>query len=666
MIELTALFTDGAVLQRRMWIPVWGKSVSRHLVGVKIGGNSAYARCGRDGSFLVRLPAMEAGGPYDLVITDCDSGETRTVSDVMVGEVWIAGGQSNMQYLLNSDWSVNAALPEEEKEKSVNRIQLREFLDSIQHPELIRGITVPMVASGCEEHDFDGKWMHLTRENAPWFCAVGNWFARFIQQDLGVAVGIICSNWGGTVAEAWTSMGGLMSNPDTIPLVTQHHLGMAKREPWETVQLSQEELVKQLAKPDPGNTGFDKGWAKPEFDDSSWRDFELPQCWTASGYSGNGAVWVRRKVSVPASWIGKELTLHLGPVDKQDVTYINGQKTGGMGEGLDSRYWCARRRYTVPGTLVTGTELTIAIRAYSFLWAGNFGGEKENYFLLNPETQERIPLAEKPWKFGVELDCGVLPVPGANTAPGPGTPNTAGILFDAMIRPLIPYGIRGVIWYQGESNANRLDQSRQYAGALSTMIRDWRHHWGQGDFPFIQVLLAKYENSGPRHSWAVLRESQQKCAAELPNVYSASAVDIGEAKDIHPQNKKDVGFRLAQSALYHVYHRSEVVPCGPQLTGVSVENGRIRLFFRYAEGLRFKGGKPAGFQLGSMDEVRKVPLFCDADTVAIEGSTLVVSSAACPAPAVVRYAWDNCPEGNLYNGAGLPAEPFRTDTENTF
>ena len=657
MITLNPLFCDGAVFQQKKTLSIWGKATEGNHLKAEFAGNEAHTKAALGGKFMFRLPPVEAGGPYTLTITDLTSGETVSVKDILVGEVWLASGQSNMEYALNTDWVTST---EEELHGShcVNRIQEEEYCSTIPDPSKLRFITVTKRASGTEEETFRGEWKYMDEINAPSASAVAAWFARFVQEKINVPMGLVIAPWGGTIAEAWTSRAGLLSNPETAPMVDDADKILRQENCWTrpetlTAQIPEDTCI------DPGNEGFGKGWAEPDFDDSGWQTMRIPGSWIKQGISGNGALWVRKEIQLPADWEGKELQLVMGGIDKQDVTYFNGVKVGGCGEGADSTFWNQQRKYTIPGNLVKGGRNVLAIRAYSFIYDGAFLGSKKGYFITAAGSDDTIMLAGD-WKANAELDLGVI-TPAA-TLPGPGNPNTPGILFNSMIRPLIPFAIRGVIWYQGESNAHSVGDSLLYEDKIATMIRDWRYQWGQGDFPFIQTQLANFSPElDPEFvedsRWAFLREAQRIVCNKLPEVTMCTAIDAGELTDIHPQDKKTVGKRMALNALHHVYGKKEIVPFGPLYQNSAVEGNSIRINFLYADGMTCRTDRPQSFYIAGEDQN-----FHPATSVRIEGSSIVVSSDAVAAPCAVRYAWSDAAISTLYNSAGLPASSFRTDS----
>ena len=346
--------------------------------------------------------------------------------------------------------------------------------------------------------------------------------------------------------------------------------------------------------------------------------------------------------------------LDIGAVDKQDITYFNGEQVGATGKGFEQEHWNVHRSYQIPGRLVRPGRNVIAVRAYSFVFAGGLIGPSAAMQIARVAgSGTSIPLSGA-WRFQVEHDFGLVVPPVA--VPGEGSSNSPHMLFDNMILPLLPYGIRGAIWYQGESNADAADK---YRHLMVEMIRCWRHAWGQGDFPFIQVQLANYMAPAPfqpQSEWALLREAQFQATRE-PGVGMAVAIDIGEANDIHPKNKRDVGHRLSQWALAETYGR-QIVPSGPLYSRMTIEGDRIRIYFDAAEGgLVAKSGALNTFVIAGEDR-----RFVEAVAV-IDGATVVVRSGKVPEPMAVRYAWADNPEGcNLTNAEGLPASPFRTDT----
>lgn len=661
-LKLAWLFRDHAVLQQQMPIPVWGTADPGVPVAVTLNGKTVHTTSSKTGEFLVRLPAETAGGPYELTVT---SGWKKVqIQDVMIGEVWIAGGQSNMQYQLDSEWGPHwSTMTEDQRNASLNRVQFREYQDTLTDANMIRALLVPRLTSWSKETEAESTWAIMDASNVGGLTAVGAWFGRFLRERTGVPVGIISCNWGGTIAEAWISRSGLLSNPLTTNLIETKDRDYAEPpvDPREINERQKAIFIQTNKLDDPGNKGVEMGWAKPDFDDSSWKDMTIPGDWMTQNIAkGNGVVWVRSRLQIPEEWLGKDLVLNLGPIDKQDITYFNGVEIGRSGKGYEEEYWNVPRTYTIPGNLVTSTSVVIAIRAYSFFFNGKIHGEPSQYSIAPKDSaQDAIPLAGI-WKATAEVDFGKMYSFNVYYPYGTANPNTPTILFDAMIHEVIPYGIRGVIWYQGESNAEAIQQGKNYRSILGTLIKDWRYLWEQDDFPFIQVQLAGFHHplqpTRSQEVWPYLRESQVGVCLDLPNVYLASAIDIGDYEDIHPMNKKTVGERLIKTAMYHVYGDTNEVPFGPLYQSSTVEGNTIRITFQYGQGMYFKDGEARDFYIAGEDGN-----FVPADKVVIDGESILVSAKSIAAPVAVRYAWSNFPEGNLYNAEGLPASSFRTD-----
>jgi sialate O-acetylesterase len=643
-MKLAALFSDHAVLQRDRPVPVWGWTQPRTRVRVKLGVHLAETLSGADGRFIARLPPMSAGGPFTMEVTTSDSSERVVVNDVFVGEVWLCSGQSNMEMRL--------------KETGSDGLKESEAADL----PLLRSVTIPRLALAGRQSDVVAAWEVCNPETAGDFTAVGYHFARTLQARLHVPVGVVNASWGGTPVEAWISRESLVEDPELRLGVEYADATLNNSEFWrgtnpcdfsDPVQRDNF-LAEKLCPADPGNMALGRGWAAPDCDDRTWETMRLPGSWQSQGHNYSGVFWFRRTVEIPAAWAGRDLVLGIGAVDKMDVTYFNGEPAGAMGKGFETQHWSTPRQYRVPGRLVKAGRNVIAVRVYSFIYAGGMLGPRDTMMLTpSGETGGGIPLHGE-WKFAVEHNLGVVQ-PFA-CVPGPGNEKSSGILYDNMIAPLVPYAIRGALWYQGESNT--ATDADHYGARLERLIRDWRHVWGQGDFVFLTVQLPNYRADPAQergNTWALVREAQLRSLA-LPETGLAVTIDIGEADDIHPRNKRDVGMRLAQWALVRAYGVAGV-PAGPLFESATIEGDRIRIRFRHVGGgLVARGGSLRTCVVADMTRE-----FHPAEAV-IDGETLVVSSRQVRFPMAVRYAWANNPDGaNLYNTEGLPASPFRTD-----
>jgi len=629
-VSVSPLIGDHMVLQQGRPFRIWGQAAPGEAITVTLAGGTASATAGAEGRWAVELGPLAAGGPHTLEIV----GSNRLrFEDVLVGEVWIASGQSNMEFPLT-----RAANGEEE-------------IAAARFPR-IRLFTVPKATAEEPQRAAGGEWRPCSPETVGDFSAVAYFFGRELRQTLGVPVGLIHTSWGGTPAEAWTSRGALLASPELKPLVED--LDRLRSDPavMDAYQRAMAEWEKTNVALDPGNEGETAGFASPGFDDNAWETMELPQYWEAAGLDIDGAVWFRRAVEIPEAWRGKDLELSLGALDDSDTTYFDGVVVGTTGTETPS-YWTHPRRYRVPGRLVTSRHAVIAVRVWDRGGDGGFAGSPKDLTLRPADgAGEPLGLAGE-WRRHVERAVGPINPDWGSQPLNPSGQNAPTMLYNAMIAPLLPYTIRGAIWYQGESNA---DRARQYRTLFPAMIRDWRSGWGQGDFPFYFVQLANYMKRADQpgeSDWAELREAQRLTLC-TPATGMAVAIDIGEADDIHPTDKQDVGHRLALNALARTYHR-HVEFSGPDYRHFEIVGGQIRLAFDHAEGLDAKGGALHGFAIAGADR-----RFVWADA-RIDGKAVVVSSPEVAAPVAVRYGWADNPDCTLVNGAGLPASPFRTD-----
>ena len=642
-MKVAALFCDHMILQCGIAVPVWGWAAAGDTNPVRFAGQATSTRPGRDGRWKVLLTAWAASHePREMVVSSRVEKRDIRISDVIVGEVWICSGQSNMEWTLAS--AKNAA----------------EETAAAEYPA-IRLFSVPRKASGTVADDVEANWSRCAPGMADSFSAVGYFFGRELHRKTGTPIGLINSSWGGTIAEAWTSRRALESVPTFRKMLREYELEV--QQPDDN-RAKQEEWVLHNDRKDTVNAGAQNGWQLPETPDGDWDVMDLPRSWQSAGHEYSGIFWFRHEVEIPVAWDGCDLTLSLGPTDKSDITYFNGVQVGSITMAQRGDAWCTPRIYTVPASLVKAGRAVIAVRVFSNIYSGGFIGAPGQMSLQPVVNNNWQPIAlSGNWRFRVEANFGLV-VPPPPPLRGPGNPNTPHILFDSMIHPLVPYAIRGAIWYQGESNA---DKAKQYRTLFPLMIRSWREAWKQGkragsperEFPFLFVQLANFMLPSPQPepcAWAELREAQAMTLS-MPNTGMAVAIDIGETADIHPRNKQDVGYRLALPALANVYGFKGLVMSGPQYKSMSREKGLVRLAFDHvAGGLIVNGGKLEGFAIAGND--RK---FVWAEAV-IDGDRVVVSSPQVPKPVAVRYGWANNPPSSLYNASNLPASPFRTDT----
>jgi len=634
-LQLHALFTDHMVLQQDLPAPVWGWADAGATITVEFAGQTVQACAGDDGVWKATLPATRAGGPFELVVRCAQ--QTMVVRDVLVGEVWVCSGQSNMEW-------PTAAVEDADRE-----------LAAAQFSQ-IRLFTVPKSAVMERQSNVEGAWAVCTPETISPFSAVGYFFGRHLHQQLGVPIGLINTSWGGTLAEAWTSREKLLSEPSLSYIVEDFERNLPRlAELTEKYQLELRAWEESHLVNDPGNAGWPQGWADPECDTAAWETMELPQTWQRAGLNYSGVLWFRKTVKIPTAWVGHALTLSIGACDKCDITYFNNVEVGSIGIEDRADAWCLPRVYSIPAELVQAGDNVIAVRVYSHMYAGGMTGPGEIMRL----SVEGVPGSETIaldgiWQYQVECNFGLQLAWPPAPPQGPGNPNTPAVLFNGMIAPLTLFAIRGAIWYQGESNASR---GYEYRTLFPTMITDWREQWGLGDFPFYFVQLANYmeaQTTPAESPWAELREAQL-FTLQLRNTGMAVIIDIGEANDIHPKNKQDVGKRLALNALAQTYGQA-ISYSSPIYAAAKVEGTAMRVQFDYADGgLVCHGTQLTGFAIAGEDKQ-----FVWAQAI-IEGDSVLVSNPAVSAPVAVRYGWAENPACNLYNGAGLPASPFRTD-----
>jgi sialate O-acetylesterase len=625
---LHPLFSDHVVLQREKAVPVWGWSQPGTKVMVSFAGQKVTATVASDGKWMVKLKKLSASAESrTLSVTNVTTHESAAVNDVLVGDVWLCSGQSNMEMGIGVCNATNDIV-------TANFPQLR--LLTVAH----RIATAPVASVDC-------RWLPCSPQTVlqgSWggFSAAAFFFGRELYRELKIPIGLIHSSWGGTIAEAWASAEGLEplgDFNDAVKRLRESENPKARLEYAEVYQKWCEEI-------DPGTK---QGWEKAGSVDASWKSVEMPQWVEQAGLPGfDGMVWLRREFELPATWAGQDLKLELGAIDDFDTTWINGVRVGQM-----NRY-DAMRTYSVPANVLKPGRNVIAIRVLDTGGEGGFRGQTEQLRIALPGVgpAEVLSLAGT-WQMRDSAPLAQLSAP--PQPPDANNPNVATVLYNGMIAPLLPFAIKGAIWYQGESNA---DRAWQYRRLLPAMITDWRKRFCVGDFPFYIVQLAAFQATAPQpreNNWAELREAQALTAKTLRNCGLAVAIDIGDAADIHPKDKQNVGHRLALCALAQTYGK-KIEFSGPWYRSMKVSGDKARLKFDHvAGGLVATGGKLTGFAIAGED--RK---FVWADAT-IEGDTVVVSSPQIAKPVAVRYAWDINPVCNLYNQAGLPAVPFRTD-----
>lgn len=660
------VYGDHMVLQCDRPIRISGTAAPGESVKVTIGENSAYATAGDDGEWTAELPAMKAGmQPYSVVVTGKEGTPGVSFEDVLIGEVWLASGQSNME------------MPVYSGRQFWNSANGKAEVAAADHPgiRLFNTCQRRSVSPGVEQKEIAGPgWVVCSPETVGPFSALGYYFARQLHKDLNVPVGVINSSWGGTPIQSWISEAGYRSANRTGEL--------AKIESSRKPSKEQEAKIAALKKKakiafdawekrfyafDPAATAAAQAWKNPGFDDSGWQSEEVP---SSPAADFDGIFWYRRTVTIPAEWAGKELTLSLGAVDDCDETFFNGEKVGATGTSTPN-YWSVPRVYKIPGKLVRAGANTIAVRvADMYSNGGLMGPEPLLYLQLGNDKNDRIRL-NGAWKYKVEFKIdtqklGTRPTPPDDLSISQSSPHFPATLYNSMVAPWTVYPIRGVIWYQGESNAGAYEE---YMKLHPLLIQDWRNKWNNPEMPFLFIQLAAFERHSPSKpgpadfwknrqpsdsSWPKLREVQTATLA-IPNTGMAVAIDVGNPFDIHPADKQTLGYRLGKEA-ERICYGSREISAGPLYERMTVEGNKVRLFFKNTgSGLVAKDGAPASFAIAGKDGN-----FVWADAK-IDGDTVLVWSDKVKEPVEVRYAWAGYPgNANLYNKEGFPASPFRT------
>lgn len=619
-VVLPPFFNCNMVLQQGIPIPVWGWASPGEKVSVTFNNKTVITKTGKDGKWRVSLQAMNYGGPYNMVVKGKN---LRTIENILIGEVWVCSGQSNMEFNLSSALNAQAEIA------------------ASDYPEIRLFTVKKRIAQNPEENLEEGEWWQCSPISTPRFSAVAYFFGRSLYLKLKVPIGLINTSWGGTVAETWISPETISGDPDFAP-VLENLKKVDLSEYSKSMEKELRDRYSEYSTSDQGTKDNQPLWAAPEMDDHNWKTMPLPGFIENNGLQGvDGIIWFRKNVVIDATLAGKSATIELSKINDSDVTYVNGVKVGSTELKAE-----ARRSYTIPAGVLKAGINNITVRVEDIGGNGGIYGNA-NDMSIHAEAGS-ISLAGD-WKYKI----GVLKI---NSTLGPNSFPT--LLYNGMINPLVPYGIKGAIWYQGESNAGR---AFQYRHLFPELIQDWRKQWNQGNFPFLFVQLANFmpADSLPSEStWAELREAQSMTLSLL-KTGMASAIDIGDAKDIHPKDKQTVGKRLALSALKIAYNQN-VENLGPVYQDIKITGNKAEITFSHvAAGLMAKDkyGYVKGFTIAGADHK-----FVWAKATITGANTVLVSSPEVPVPVAVRYGWANNPnDANLYNSEGLPTDPFRTD-----
>lgn len=617
-VRLAHIFTNDMVLQRNAPIRIWGWASPGEKVTVQLMKQAKSTTADDAGKWLVSLDEANAGGPHQLTVTGSRS--SQVLQNILIGDVWLCGGQSNMEWILHNteQASTEEALP---ANKNIRHVKVERSIN--MQPEINIKKTAWQVASPATVGNFS---------------AVGYYFAKALQKEMNVPIGLVNSTWGGTMIESWISRDGLQYDSSFAAIAGQLPISMEQFEQMEMKRL--EAKVQQFQKPIPHDDVAH--WISPQYNDSLWSSINVPMPWEDQGLPGyDGVVYYRKDFFITEEQLKENIQLHLGTIDDVDYTYVNGVMLG------ETSRWDAQRIYTVPRSALKKGKNTIVVKVLDTGGGGGFYGSAGNVYLqVNGKS---ISLAGK-WKARVDLSFSFKSF-NPNSMPT--------ILYNAMIDPISGLSIKGVIWYQGETNVNR---AVQYGTSFPMLIADWRTKFGQPEMPFYFVQLSSYnannENGTNGSRWAELREAQLH-TSYMPHTGMAVSIDVGNSKDIHPRNKKTVGERLALLALRHTYQKNWEAS-GPIYKDFRVADNKIIIRFNHiGKGLvaaKNDKGILTGFMIaGSNKKFRWA-------TAQIVNNEVQVWHNDISEPVAVRYAWvDDATNSNLYNKEGLPASPFRTD-----
>jgi len=612
-IKLPALVSDGMVLQRNQKLNVYGKADSGEKVEVKFLNKNYKTIADPTGNWKITLPEQKAGGPYTMTINEI------TLKDILIGDVWLASGQSNMELPMRRLTPLYA-----DEIKNANNQNIRFF-------------TVPQKYNfKSPQAELDGgKWEATNPQTILNFSGVAYFFAKELSHKNKVAVGIIHASLGGSPIQAWMDENSLKKYPE--------YLDEAKK--WQNDDLikSTESGEQALSKAwytelDQSDIGLNQHWENFDLNDSDWKTMNIPGSWEDKEGSFEGSVWFRKEINLTKNQAGKAAFLNLGRIKDADVTYINGTKVGNV------TYEYPPRWYDIPAGILKEGKNVIAIRISNGSGKGQFIADKPYYLEIDGN---KIDLKTE-WKYKIGAKMEKM-APGTTFIRWKPTG-----LYNAMINPLINYNIKGAIWYQGESNTGK---PKEYGDLLTTMITDWRNKWNQKDLPFFTVQLANFmepKTQPVESNWAELRDQQRQVSLNVPNTGLAVIIDIGEWNDIHPLNKKTVGDRLALQAL-KVADKKNIIADGPVYQSMKVEGNKIILSFKNGTEDFASVSELKGFAIKDKDgkyEWAKAK---------IEGNKIIVWNDTVSNPISVRYDWADNPDGNLKNKTGLPASPFTTE-----
>lgn len=628
-IKLPKLISDGMVLQRDVKVPVWGWASANEKIVVSFNGKKYKTKATAKGTWRVELRKTKAGGPYNMTISGKNTVE---VKDILIGDVWFCSGQSNMVHQLD----IHDVLYEEEI-ATANNPKIRHFK-----------IPTTTSISGPKADLIGGEWIKAVGEEIRPFSAVSYFFAKKIYEKYQIPIGLINASVGGTPIEAWIPREGYNAFPEILKIIEENKdtalVNSQKRTRFNSTGEKMEISDKGLLS--------NPKWYAPNFKPKKWRRINIPGYWEDQGAKDlNGVVWYRREIDIPKSMVGKKARVFLGRIVDADELYINGVMVG------NKTYQYPQRRYSVPDTLLREGKNIFVIRVTNTRGKGGFVPDKPYYIFTEKDTvdlkgywQYKVGEVYKPHDFfAFSTENSEAPRPRRINPQ-----NEPTSLYNAMVAPYKEFPMKGILWYQGESNTGKPEI---YDAYLKALVSGLRAVFNCPDMPFIYAQLPGFMDVSylPSESnWAELREAQLK-ALSIPNTAMTVNIELGEWNDIHPDNKKDVGERMALAGLKLAYGE-DIVYSGPIYDNYKIENGKVIISFNHTgSGLITNDGQELSeFAIAGED---KKFVWAKAK---IEGDKVIVWSNTVKNPKYVRYAWaDNPDNPNLYNKEGLPASPFR-------
>ncbi len=622
-VKLPALIRDSMVVQRDTELKIWGWAGKGERVSIRFRGESYRTKTGPDGKWMIWLPPLKAGGPDIMEIT---ASNKIVLRDILVGDVWVCAGQSNMVHYMQLH-----------QERYAEEIALADYLEIRQFL-----VSTSTDLEGPADDLKPGYWKGANPEDVKRFSVVAYFFALHIYEKYRIPIGLINASVGGTPIEAWTSEQGLKEFPEMLNTIRINKDTVYVNSTNRAALAILRERNRTKAE-DKGLTG-PRTWYDTSYIPMNWHHINIPGYWEDQGIRDlDGVVWYRREIEIPESMTGVPAKIALGRIVDADHVYINGIQVG------NTTYQYPQRRYDIPDGILKAGRNIIVIRVANNAGKGGFVPDKPYYLSSAGRTVD----LKGDWLYKV----GAVFSESSNPSNGIYAQNQPAALFNAMIAPIINYAIKGILWYQGESNAGRPDE---YKRLLPALIWDWRNQWAQGDVSFMYVQLPNYMdvNYLPEESnWALIREAQLQ-ALDIPKTGMAVTIDLGEWNDIHPGNKEPVGDRLALAARKVAYGEQDLVHSGPLYKSSRIEGNKFILTFdNVGSGLVSGNGEALDhFAIAGSDKRFKW------GRAMIEHNTVVVWHEDITDPAYLRYAWADNPDfANLYNKEGLPASPFRTD-----